>query len=205
MKNVVRGLLGLSMLGAATVASAASIQINPASQTVTVGDSISVSVDAATFPVTFGGGVRVTWDPTVLALVTTPAQVSSALVAPATGRGAWDLQAVSVNAAGWLEASMSCFFFCNGYGGDFNLFGLSFTTLQPSASTTLALGPRLNGAQQPIDQFIDPNAVTLTYDLISANVTINPAVGAVPLPGAVWLFLSGLIGVVGAGRRRAAA
>lgn len=208
MRTIIKALMGLSLLGTATVASAASIQIDPATQTVGVGDGVNISINAVAFPDTFGGAVRVSWDPTKLSLLTDPSAVAAELLAPAPGRGAWELQSVALDSVinpSRIDATMSCFLGCLSYAGDFNLFTLSFQALDVAASTAITLGPKLlNGS--PVDPFIDPlTGQPLTYDLLGATVTINAAAGTVPLPGAVWLFLSGAIGMVGAGRRRRAA
>jgi hypothetical protein len=46
------------------------------------------------------------------------------------------------------------------------------------------------------------NAATLTFD-VNGSVLVVDVVPAVPVPAAVWLFGSGLIGLVGVARRRA--
>jgi hypothetical protein len=43
---------------------------------------------------------------------------------------------------------------------------------------------------------------TCRFDAIIDNVTIDTAVSAVPVPAAVWLFGSGLLGLVGVARRK---
>ncbi len=45
-------------------------------------------------------------------------------------------------------------------------------------------------------------AVTCFSDVLIDNVSITAEVGAVPVPAAVWLFGSGLLGLVGVARRR---
>ena len=95
--------------------------------------------------------------------------------------------------------------------GTVNVFELSFdsvadlNTLQ-AANFTLATFTfsALSGGTSPLSISInalgDANGDPLAATMASGNVTVT----AVPLPGAVWLFGSGLLGLIGVARRQAA-
>ena len=95
--------------------------------------------------------------------------------------------------------------------GTVNVFELSFdsvadlNTLQ-AANFTLATFTfsALSGGTSPLSISInalgDANGDPLAATMASGNVTVT----AVPLPGAVWLFGSGLLGLIGVARRKAA-
>ncbi|MDX2505357.1 MAG: VPLPA-CTERM sorting domain-containing protein [Gammaproteobacteria bacterium] len=55
--------------------------------------------------------------------------------------------------------------------------------------------------------WVDENNVVLAPSLqpnyVGASITITDTEGFVPVPAAVWLFGSGLIGIVGLARRKA--
>ncbi|MDX2486916.1 MAG: VPLPA-CTERM sorting domain-containing protein, partial [Gammaproteobacteria bacterium] len=60
----------------------------------------------------------------------------------------------------------------------------------------------------PASAWVDENNVELAPALqpnyVGASITITTPEGVVPVPSAVWLFGSGLIGLVGVARRKRA-
>lgn len=66
------------------------------------------------------------------------------------------------------------------------------TTLGPDAGGGISLLFKADCGAQP----------NCRFDAIIDNVTIDTAVSAVPVPAAVWLFGSGLLGLVGVARRK---
>jgi hypothetical protein len=81
-----------------------------------------------------------------------------------------------------------------------NLFSLTFTVLDPIADglDDLMVGI-LDGSADDINPPIGGDPFTINPNTVSAQV------GAVPVPAAVWLFGSGLLGLIGTARRTKAA
>ena len=88
-------------------------------------------------------------------------------------------------------------FWLGDYGVLFSDFNTLFTDFNGSLTVTF------NGGTQAtlLDITIANFAGTLTPSNI-ASTYINPKVSAVPVPAAVWLFGSGLLGLAGFSRRR---
>ena len=184
--NLTYGLLGAVALLMASQANAATVSINPASITVGDGASFSLTVSGADFPETIGGGFSLSWDANILAL--TSADVD--LLGQLTTAG-WDTSSVS-SAAGQLDVLNASF--ATTFTGAFDILTLDFLALQQGVTTAdLALNP-IQGSDWVAGDFF--TAIPVTYE--GATVTV----GAVPVPAAVWLFGSGLIGLVGIARRR---
>jgi hypothetical protein len=86
-----------------------------------------------------------------------------------------------------------------GNGGSTDLYGQEFDQAGIALGTTNTLyGLTGNGGPGQVQSYILGTNLTVT-----ADGTLK--VGAVPLPAAVWLLGSGLLGLFGVGRRRAAA
>jgi len=91
-----------------------------------------------------------------------------------------------------------------GNGGSTDLFGTEFDQAGIALGTTNTLyGLTGNGNPGQVQSYILGTDVTVTAD---GTLKVGGGTGpTVPLPAAVWLFGSGLLGLFGVGRRRAAA
>jgi hypothetical protein len=196
--KIIGGLLGLVSLFIANAASAATISLDPTTQTVATGDTLSISVLATEFPTvgTVGGGITLNWDPTILSLNTT---LTDAIVDGAINTGFTDVLAFS-SVPGQLDIAAAVNIVAPGAGtgtGAFTFLNLSFTALAPpGTAVSVALGQF--GDWQ---DFAGNSIVGVIYN--SASVTVTPN-AVVPVPAAAWLFASGLLGLVGVARRRTA-
>lgn len=80
-----------------------------------------------------------------------------------------------------------------------NMGGNGFTSHQSIDSSVAFYGIALPGGSTSVTEF--NNVWTLTS---TGSLTFDAGVSAVPVPAAVWLFGSGLLGLVGVARRRKA-
>lgn len=200
MKKMVSNLIKNALIGAvsvlalAGVANAATVTLTPVSQTVPVGDPLQLTVVGSDFPVSgvTGGSVLLTWDPGILQLDTTQAdaQIDGILTT-----GFSDVFIFDTSTAGQLEftALIGLLDPPKGQSGAaFDFLNLSFTALAPPGSDVSigigAFGDWQDGNGDPVSP--------VAY--VGATVNIN----AVPVPAAVWLFSSGLLGMIGIARRR---
>ena len=183
--------MGFVSLVAASVANAATVSVNPASQTVTVGSSFSLTVSGSDFlDGAIAGGFLMSWDPTTVQLDTTALDV---LGGGYLGPSFTDLLGYTATANTLdVSAAVSLLLPPVGVGGTaFDFITLNFTALAPLGSD-INIGVGAGGPwQDGLLQNVNP-----TY--VGATVTV----GAVPVPAAVWLFGSGLLGLVGVARRR---
>lgn len=188
MKKSIRNtLMGTTISLAAMGASAADIFLTPASPTVNIGDTLTLTVQGANFTdLMTSGGVTVTWDPTVLSLTSSELDLASTLpvgfipLTNTVGSGTLNLSAGTFGAA---------------IGPAFDFFSMDFTALPPGGVSNVAVGLGVNGNWQDGLGLSIPNA-DVSYT--GATVTVNE----VPLPAAVWLFGTGLLGLAGVARRR---
>lgn len=189
------GLLGIVAILIASQANAATVRIDPASILVANGSSFQLTVAGADFPETIGGGFLLGWDTAILGVDTTAAAITG-METDLFGIG-WDFSSVTVTTdpATPGKEYLSVLLGTSGaFTGAFDILTLDFTALQPGITTaSLSLAP-LNGSDWLSSDFI--TAIPVTYE--GADITV----GAVPVPAAVWLFGSGLIGLVGIARRR---
>jgi hypothetical protein len=197
-KKIVFGLMGFVSLVAASLANAATISLDPASQTVAQDSVFGVSVLATEFPIigTTSGTITLNWDPAVMSLNTT---LNNAIVDGALNTGFTDILNFT-STSGQLDFTAATNLAANppvlaGVDtGAFTFLNLSFTALGPvGTALDITLGP--NGTFQDA-AFADINGILFS----GASVTVIP--NAVPVPAAVWLFGSGLLGLVGVARRR---
>lgn len=203
MKNMIRNMIKnaligtVSMLALAGVANAATVTLTPVSQTVAVGDPLQLTVVGSGFPdgVT-GGSVLLTWDTGILQLDTT---VADAQIDGILNTGFSDVVIFDTSTPGQLEftALIGIAALPQGQSGAaFDFLNLSFTAVAPPGSDVSigigGFGDWQDGNNQSV--------VLAAGDYIGATVTVS----AVPVPPAVWLFGSGLIGLVGVARRRRA-
>ena len=90
-----------------------------------------------------------------------------------------------------------------GTGGSTDLFGQEFDQAGIALGTTNTLyGLTGNGNPGQVQSYILGTDITVTAD---GTLKVGGGTPTVPLPAAVWLFGSGLLGLFGVGRRRAAA
>ena len=202
-KIITTGLLAFGMLACGFTANAATIYLSPSSQTVADNTSFYVDILASGLPVgTSGGGLDVSWSAGDMTLDS----VYLATTDPADSGGGqfpgpWD--------------SISSLFSGPGAIGIGSLSGLYVGSLtgvegnQPIARLNFTLGTGVTNAAISVaesygtgtwsawDGITDPYDFTNTYN----GATIN-AVSAVPVPAALWLFGSGLLGLAGVVRRR---
>ena len=82
---------------------------------------------------------------------------------------------------------------------NFDIATLIFVALTPQGNTDISFI-----ANQPA--WVDANNVDLAPALqpnyVGASITITTPAGTVPVPAAIWLFGSGLIGLIGLARRK---
>jgi len=189
------GLLGIAALLMANQASAATVSIQPPTQAHGIGDAVSLTIEGSGFGASgvTAGSIALTWDASVLQLDTTQtdAEFDGFLVT-----GFRDVFTFDTSTAGQLLfTAATAFGDARGVGNvAFEFLHLHFTALAPPGTNAgIGIGP--DGNWQDGD-FLDVLPADVTY--VGASVTI----GAVPVPPAVWLFGSGLLGLVGVARRR---
>jgi hypothetical protein len=191
MKTIMikRTLLGAAISLAAMGASAADIFLTPSSPTVNIGDTLTLTVEGENFlEKTIGGSVTVIWDPTALRLDSTVSDLQASGTTNGWGQlGVDDIQIF----ADRLNFTGVNFF--GSTGPSFDFFSMNFTALPPPSVSMVeiglgVLGDWQSGSFSPI----------LDVNYTGASVTVNE----VPLPAAVWLFGTGLLGLAGIARRR---
>lgn len=193
-----QALVPAALLLGSSVASAATVSVLPVAQDVFEGDTVTVDLVAFDLVNAAGGSMDVSWDASVLTMTggtLTDAQVNIADVFE--GDGPWDNPDTStfsdrgVVSPGLLSGLRVGTF--NFVTGDAPLATLTFTAVgAPGSSTDIIVGDGAGaggGWSPPIDG----------YNPATVNV-VNTSV--IPVPAAVWLFGSGLLGLVGIARRR---
>lgn len=187
--RITGGLLGFVALLIGSQANAATVQVNPASISVGIGGTFQLTVEGVGFPATVGGGFILDWDSSALTLNTSEASVLSGLNA-----NGWDISSADTSNPGQLVVLASTF--GAGQAGAFDLVTLDFVANLPGL-TIAGLG--LNPIEGPTGNWTDPLFnQNIVVDYTGATVTVN----TVPVPAAVWLFGSGLLGMIGIARRR---
>jgi hypothetical protein len=194
--KITGGLLGLVSLFMASAANAATISVNPAVTNVSVGDvfTLTVSGDFSAEGTTFGGGVILGWDTTKVQLnddlATTRAGIEADLIAnnwilPNAGNLTVTANSISVDVLNFF-----------GQAPIFDIFSLDLVAVPPPSSGPITItASNLSAATGGWD-----NAAV---DFVGATINVSD-VATVPVPAAAWLFASGLLGMVGVARRRAA-
>jgi len=198
MKNMIKKMISnaligaVSMLAVAGVANAATVSLTPNTINVAPGDSFSVDMVLADFPAFFSGGVVVDWSgppPVGITLLDSTASIGAQIEA-----AGFEIGFASLNGAGdILNISMS------GFLNDPTFQNGTLLTLNFLADNTESNGVA-NLTARNLDPFIDnlANPIDPQPTFVGASVTVS----AVPVPAAVWLFGSGLLGMVGVARRR---
>lgn len=208
MKNSIRStLIGVSGFLMATGVNAADIFVNPDPLVGVPGSTINASV-SANFTAeggSAGGGFELTWDPTRLALNAPPSNVAIGIrtiqlnqFLNNSGDAGFnvvniDEVAGSLNVT-WTTCTLN--FGCDSAGTLFDVYDLQFSVLADAALGTSPLTLGINAISDP---WFDGNGLEV------GNVSYTGAtldVQEVPLPAAVWLFGTGLVGLAGVARRR---
>ena len=78
--KIIAGMLGIVSLLTVNLANAATVALTPSTQTVVVGDAIQMIVQASDFlDGVSSGGVQLNWDPTLLTITSTVADLDASL------------------------------------------------------------------------------------------------------------------------------
>lgn len=196
-------LTGVAAMMFAAGASASTVSVNPDIIDVSVGTTFGATLVADFSDVaggTSGGGVSLFWDPTILTLNETASGYSADVTNVIASQDPTDSGILfdTVNAvAGSLTIS---FDLCTLTACDtlsiFNIYDLVFDAVNPGTSP-VDVGISLFADVWWDSIGLDPLSDADQPTLLDATVTV----GAVPVPSALWLFGSGLIGLVGIARR----
>ena len=183
----------------ATGSIAATVSVTPTPQSTVPGGTITAAVVADFLDVggTVGGSFSVTWDNTILTL-NEPASGASADIT-SVGISIFQDAVVAVDAThdalNFTYTTCTAFFQpCNAVQTIFTVYDLVFDAIDPGTTlldTDVAIGG--GNWRDSNEQVLNPQP-----DYVDAQFTVS----AVPVPAAVWLFGSGLIGLVGIARRR---
>jgi len=192
-------LLGLSSLLMATQVSANTLSIiqtpNPAPLSP---DTFNLTIQGNFTDTTDGGGFTLGWDTSVIDIIYDYTAIEASLVA-----NGWDdattgfsyIDAVTTDVSGWSTLAIEPVAFASSFTGLFDVVTLQFQATQAgSTNATLALDGFIGSNWTKTGDFMGVG-VPVTY--VGATINIQP----VPVPAAVWLFGSGLIGLVGIARR----
>jgi len=193
------GLLGFGALLMASQVNAATVQISPANTRITLGGAFALTVQGIDFAPTNGGGFSLTWDANAVGMVMNVVDINNSLffnrfipVSTLLAPGRLDVS-ISTVVEGLTLPTKS---------GNFDIITLVFNTLSPPRVTTNISFI----ANQPA--WVDENNVafapTLQPNYVGAIISITTPEGFVPVPAAIWLFGSGLLGLVGMARSEAA-
>ena len=161
----------------------------PSTQTVVVGDAFSIIVQGSDFlDGVSSGGVQLNWDSTLLTIVSTVADLDASMAS--NGFATLGVTTVVSNEAIAVGGTFGA---GAGLGGTtFDFVTINFTALSsaPISLINSTFGDWQDGNGQSVPGVIFEGAIV---DLVP-----------VPVPAAVWLFGSGLLGLVGVARRRSA-
>jgi hypothetical protein len=165
-------------------ANAATITYTPLNPTVTLGDPVTLSIIGEDFTeLTNGGNVDLSWDNTILTLDS----ISDVVITfPGNFNGK------SLTDSDTIHLSLGDIFGSGPFGPDFNIADILFT------ATGVGISPISFGTT--LTNWVVGDSSTLYSPqptFVGGNVTVN----AVPIPGALWLLGSGLIGMVGIRRK----
>jgi hypothetical protein len=197
---ITTGVLAFGMLASGFTANAATISMDPSSQSVTVGGSFYVDIMATGLPSgTVGGSLDISWIGDVTLDSVWLATTDPATDGDVSFPGNWD--PVSSFLTGCDsgcnpgDPSISGLYVGSfgGLSGDQAIARLNFT-LNNGPSATISMNAAVSGGTW---SSFESGNFTNTY----SGATVN-ATSAVPVPAAVWLFGSGLLGLAGVARRR---
>jgi hypothetical protein len=185
MKTLSRLIAGLTLL--CGQASAATIGWETAPETINVSDTIFLDIIGSDFGSNVdGGGVNFAYDSSVLSV--TSVSINEAV---------WDFGATGIstgaidNVAGTVDGIMVNTF--ANVSGSFTVATIEFLAIGVGTSdlilSELGLNPWASGGSA-----INPTMASGSLTVIESSL--------VPVPAAVWLFGSGLLGLVGMARRK---
>ncbi len=214
--KLTNGLLGLGALLIASQANAVAVQINPADLTVANGAPFSLMIEGVDFlEETASGGFQLTWDNTVMTLLSSDTDIFDGSAANGGLGGlndnGWTFSSVDSSGAGIgvLDIAPGTFGFPTfpTFSGNFAIVTLDFLAIAPVAPTAenafLDAVIKVNGDTLLWLDATNSNPLATQPDYLDTTITITPN-AVVPVPAAVWLFVSGLLGLVGVARRRTA-
>ena len=188
MKNIFGKIIAsFAFVACTSVAQAATITVDPLAANVTDGDVFTIKIVGSGFDAgTIGGGFSITWDSSIVTLQ------SSALTF--AGDQTFGTPGV-ITVGSWANADVASL---NGVAGpDFDIASLTFLAANPGVSPTDVVIGVFSGGSDRIwadaTGFVDTNP-----SFVGGSITVNP----VPVPAAVWLFGSGILGLIGVARRR---
>jgi len=195
-KRTFKGLAAIVALFSASMVNAAIVSLTPSSQTANNTDTFNLTLHGTEFTndVSFLN-MTLTWDSNLLQLNTSDAQISAAATTALFDMGSFF--SLIDSTAGSLTLAFDTPFgvpVVTTPSGIFDFLTLEFEAVSlavTTATVTAAVGVQggwLDGSNSPF---------TASYN--DAQVSLN----AVPVPAAVWLFGSGLIGLAGIARRSA--
>jgi len=189
-----QAIVATGLLVGSTVASAATVSVLPVTQGVFEGDTVTVDLVGTGFDNVTGGSMDVLWDPTVL----TMADISGvSLILEPTSPWQAAVSDPGVLSAGLIDSlRVGLLAFPTGFTGDAAIATLTFTALNAGSTTVTVRDSLSPGGGWSPDQAPTDNTTTMFYEAGNVNVQV------VPIPAAVWLFGSGLLGLVGVARRR---
>jgi len=188
--KIIAGMLGAVSLLTVSLANAAIVSLTPSTSTIVVGDAITLTAAGTEFTTGMTlGSLRIVYDPTSLSLTSTAQEINVALLLNGLSTFGVDTSTpglIGIN-------SLATDFGVSIPGPDLPLFDLNFIAIPPPSVSNIAVD-LFPGTGSWFDANDNPLAVSYN----GASVTVN----AVPVPPALWLFGSGLLGLVGVARRR---
>jgi hypothetical protein len=200
---ITTALLAVGLLVSGFTASAATIYMNPAAQTLPDGATFYVDILASGLPVgTSGGALDISWTAADMTLNS----VYVATTAPSDSNGGqfpglWNSVSSLLSGPGTIGAGSLTGLFVgsfDGLSGDQPIARLNFTLAAGVSNSQISMTQAaVDGTWSAYDPANPPPYnFTNTY----SGAIINPT--AIPVPAALWLFGSGLFGLAGAAARR---